>query len=346
MDNKLINDTYFKIVNNLYLKEENFLFSNISLCIALSILSSGLNDESKAEVINFLNGKIDIIKEIIKTSNYKNEGGEIKIASSIWTKYNYMINKEYIKTIKENYLCDSFSIDFSKEKEKVIDWINNSTNNFLRLTTKNYEIRDDINLLLINTIYFNNKWLNKFDKNKSYFDYFNQEKVEFIRHTVDSNYYTNDDFEIFFDYFENDNKVGYLFPKENKEISKFLDIDILKYNFEEVKLDLSLPKFKIVKDFSLKESLKKLGIKGIFNGGLDYINKELYVSDIRQTVGIEFSLEGVEAACVTSISMMRCMLEVKKNVIVKLNRPFICYIYDKNDIILFGGVINNIGGKS
>lgn len=348
MENKLINDTYFKVVKTIYKNDNNFIYSPLSLFIALSLLLEGSLESGRNEILKFLNCDLDLVRrinyEIYKDNNYKNKLGEIKISNSIWLKEK--VKKKYLSLIKKYYFSDIFSLeDYDLIEEKVINWINNKTNNFLNLTKDNYKIEKNISLLLINTVYFDNKWKTFFDEKNCYFDYFNDlEKVKYMHHTVDSIYYSNSNFEIVYDYFANGNKVGYLLPKRGK-IEDYLLVDILSYPLEDIKLDISVPIFKYFNNFDLKESLKSLGINEIFKGGLDNINPNLYVSSIRQNSGIEFSLKGVKGASVTSISIMRCMNEVKRQVKVKLNKPFIYYIFDKNDIIIFSGVINNIGGK-
>lgn len=349
MENKLINNTYFKIVKSIYKEDNNFIYSPLSLFIALSLLLEGSLESGKTEILKFLNCDLDLVRkinyELYKNNNYKNKLSEIKLSNSIWLKEK--VKEEYLNIIKEYYYSDVFSLSpFEALEEKVIEWINANTNNFLKLTKDNYQIDKNISLLLINTVYFDNKWKTFFDEKNCYYDYFNNlEKVKYMRHLVDSFYYNNNNFEIVYDYFENGNKVGYLLPKRGK-VEDYLLVDILEYPLIDIKLDISVPIFKYFNNFDLKESLKSLGIKEVFKGGLDNINPNLYVSSIRQDSGIEFSLNGVKGASVTSISIMRCMCEAKKEVIVKLNKPFIYYIFDKSDTIIFSGVINNIGGNN
>ena len=46
------------------------------------------------------------------------------------------INLDYVKRLEESYYAESFKADFSNENDKdnIIRWINNNTNDFLKLT--------------------------------------------------------------------------------------------------------------------------------------------------------------------------------------------------------------------
>ena len=89
-----------------------------------------------------------------------------------------------------------------------------------------------------------------------------------------------------------------------------------------------------------------MGIVDIFSttdANLSKISDDyLYISEITQGAGIEFSEEGVKAASYTKWGTKATAMEIPTNTIIfKLNRPFIYYISDSNGCILFMGTINN-----
>ena len=101
-------------------------------------------------------------KMCIRDSNYySNQNGRVYLANSLWLKKGLKINSEYLNFIKDNFYAQSYEIDFikRKEKDKIIKWINYYTENVLKLDRNNYQIEDNLALLLLNTIYFDNKWL-------------------------------------------------------------------------------------------------------------------------------------------------------------------------------------------
>lgn len=351
---RLINDSYFKIVGNIYKEKENMIYSPASLYMALSLLSEGSTGASYNELVDYLGvNNLEELrklnKDLYENNYYKNKNGEGKIANSIWVKNGSNINLDYVKRLEESYYAESFKADFSNENDKdnIIRWINNNTNDFLKLTKDNYTIDSSISLLLLNTIYFNNKWSEPFDKSltrkDTFYSYKNDVEVYFMKHSVESVYASSDDYEMVYDYFHNGNKICYLLPSEGKNVKDYLNVNFMEQKWERVILNITVPKFKYITKFDLNNTLESVGVKSIFKGGLDNIELGLRVSKIKQVAGIELSEEGVKAAAVTSIDGPTSVEPIDKKVNIKLNRPFIYYILDSNNTILFSGVMNNPG---
>lgn len=351
---RLINDSYFKIVDNIYKEKENMIYSPASLYMALSLLSEGSTGDSYNELVDYLGvNNLEELrklnKDLYENNYYKNKNGEGKIANSIWVKNGSNINLDYVKRLEESYYAESFKADFSNENDKdnIIRWINNNTNDFLKLTKDNYTIDSSISLLLLNTIYFNNKWSEPFDKSltrkDTFYSYKNDVEVYFMKHSVESVYASSDDYEMVYDYFHNGNKICYLLPSEGKNVKDYLNVNFMEQKWERVILNITVPKFKYITKFDLNDTLESVGVKTIFKGGLDNIELGLRVSKIKQVAGIELSEEGVKAAAVTSIEGPTSVEPIDKKVNIKLNRPFIYYILDSNNTILFSGVMNNPG---
>ena len=351
---RLINDSYFKIVDNIYKEKENMIYSPASLYMALSLLSEGSTGASYNELVDYL--EVNNLEELRKLNKdlyennyYKNKNGEGKIANSIWVKNGSNINLDYVKRLEESYYAESFKADFSNENDKdnIIRWINNNTNDFLKLTKDNYTIDSSISLLLLNTIYCNNKWSEPFDESltrkDTFYSYKNDVEVYFMKHSVESVYASSDDYEMVYDYFHNGNKICYLLPSEGKNVKDYLNVNFMEQKWERVILNITVPKFKYITKFDLNNTLESVGVKSIFKGGLDNIELGLRVSKIKQVAGIELSEEGVKAAAVTSIDGPTSVEPIDKKVNIKLNRPFIYYILDSNNTILFSGVMNNPG---
>lgn len=209
---RLINDSYFKIVGNIYKEKENMIYSPASLYMALSLLSEGSTGASYNELVDYLGvNNLEELrklnKDLYENNYYKNKNGEGKIANSIWVKNGSNINLDYVKRLEESYYAESFKADFSNENDKdnIIRWINNNTNDFLKLTKDNYTIDSSISLLLLNTIYFNNKWSEPFDKSltrkDTFYSYKNDVEVYFMKHSVESVYASSDDYEMVYDIF-------------------------------------------------------------------------------------------------------------------------------------------------
>lgn len=112
-------------------------------------------------------------------------------------------------------------------------------------------------------------------------------------------------------------------------------------------VDISLPKFKIEYETSIKDSLLALGLNTMFTDNSSFknmTNNDLLVSQIMHKTYISVDEIGTEAVAVTAISMETCGIEPeKKRKEVNLNSPFAFIIIDiENNQPIFTGKISNI----
>lgn len=275
------------------------------------------------------------------------------MANSMWLKHGYALKETFVSSLENYYYAEAYSTAFDpKSMQNIVDWINHYTNDLLGLTVEKYDIDTaDLVLMLINTVYFDNKWLYAYDKKATYEGSFygeEESQVDFMTHKIHSSYYQGSNYEVFYDYFENNNRIAYVLPDFGVSISSLLEKDIIasiaKANLRPVELTVSVPKTKYQSEYDLKKCLQNLGINNMFSSGnvtmIKGYEDRAYVSFIKQNAGIEFSEIGVKAAAVTSIGVNTESENVNEMIRI-LNRPFIYVIYDKNNIPLFIGTIYN-----
>ena len=109
---------------------------------------------------------------------------------------------------------------------------------------------------------------------------------------------------------------------------------------------LQMPKFKLEKDYKLKNHLSNMGLGSLFNPysadltGFNDLGQTLAIDDVVQKAFIEVNEEGTEAAAATSI-IMRTSMNPKQKYFV-LNRPFWFFIRDSDTgLNLFSGRVAN-----
>jgi len=116
---------------------------------------------------------------------------------------------------------------------------------------------------------------------------------------------------------------------------------------------LYMPKFSFSDEYNLIPYLESLGINTIFNPGYSNLsnmvyskgsNGNLYVSLFKQAAYIENNEEGTKAAAVTitEVGIGAALIIIPKQLIIKINRPFIFMIIDlgTKEILFIGQVIN------
>lgn len=346
-----INHFSYKLIKKIFTVQDNQLFAPLSLYMALSMLVEGTSSTTSAELENLLGQKREKLtkqlKLIYENNYYSNQNGRVYLANSLWLKKGLKINSEYLNFIKDNFYAQSYEIDFTKrkEKDKIIKWINYYTENVLKLDRNNYQIEDNLALLLLNTIYFDNKWLIAYDKEKTvedtfYLDKNNTKMVEYMNHQISTLYKKTSEYVVVMDYFENNNTITYIMP--TIPFDKLCSKDFTSFTNDLVmgEVNLSVPKFDYSKEYNLNEALKSLGVRKIFEkDSLNKIGENLSVNYIKQNVGIKLSESGAKAAAVTSIGIMKSSLVVDP-ITIKLDCPFLYLIKDANNVLLFVGILN------
>lgn len=346
-----INHFSYKLIKKIFTVQDNQLFAPLSLYMALSMLVEGTSSTTSAELENLLGQKREKLtkqlKLIYENNYYSNQNGRVYLANSLWLKKGLKINSEYLNFIKDNFYAQSYEIDFTKrkEKDKIIKWINYYTENVLKLDRNNYQIEDNLALLLLNTIYFDNKWLIAYDKEKTvedtfYLDKNNTKMVEYMNHQISTLYKKTSEYVVVMDYFENNNTITYIMP--TIPFDKLCSKDFTSFTNDLVmgEVNLSVPKFDYSKEYNLNEALKSLGVRKIFEkDSLNKIGENLSVNYIKQNVGIKLSESGAKAVAVTSIGIMKSSLVVDP-ITIKLDRPFLYLIKDANNVLLFVGILN------
>jgi len=372
-----INKTGYDVIS--YLNNEsnnkNILFSPLSLTTALTMLENGSEDETKEEILNFLNLENDgnvnetynqLINRFYKISDNENEKDRkttvINMANSFWFRnHDLKIREDYIDEIKSSYDGDIYAVDFSNKNTKTImnGWISNKTNGLLKNTIKKTNSLDIA--YLINTLYFKGQWLDEFNENntKQKDFYVNKDlkiDVAMMNSEKQRNYFESEEVQII-ELNYSDASMYVFLPKKN--INDFiknnnsLKLNELIKNMDYQKVDLSFPKFKFTNNNGLVDLLKDFGIKSAFDYKLANFDSmiesgnKVAISKVFQNTTIEVDEKGTEAAAVTVISMKESAAPVMNEaIIMNCNKPFLFIIKDRDsNTDLFSGILRNPNEK-
>ena len=346
---------------------DNIVISPFSVKVAMAMATEGAGGytlEELQDVLQIDENSKEGFKSIVEDI-YQQKDVIFNIANSIWSRKGYVFKQTYLDTLTNYYQAEARELDFSDSegsKEIINGWVERKTEG------KIDSIVDRIDpshiAFLINAIYFNADWKQQFEElltNEDEFTLQDGTKVNTsmmnMSHTI--KYLEKDEFQaIELPYGEDGRFLMRVFlPKEEKDFDTFVSelrsntLNEWNAEFQFKKVSLSLPKFKIEWEGSLKEILEKLGIKDAFGGGVaDFgemvptSNKEVYIGDVKHKTFIDVSERGTEAAAVTSVEMFTTSLPTEPEEIFEMNvnRPFFFTIEDtKNNLYLFMGTISD-----
>ena len=354
-------------------KSENWMFSPYSLKDAFSLLYHGTNGEVRDEFMNVL-GLNENVANGIREYDRKTASDNFKIANKVYIN-NLMrddLNTDVLQL--DNRLYDGLDVlKPEAEADRINQFVSNATNNKITDLVASSAITPDSAMLLINALYFNQPWdfdektvvWNEDGKNYKAFgsdDYPIENVKEVDNKSIDvlKLYYED---VTFFDNgvekpkfamtilapsidSETNNVDGYMEALTDAELNELLNFNDYKGLSDYTNVDFTVPDFEFENKFSLKDPLKKLGMKEAFNAETEGFKDlgDVYVSDVIQAAYVKCNDKGTEAAAATQIGMVsRSALvipeEKTKHVIVDDTFVFIISDLETDDILFMGRVI-------
>ncbi|NLC26122.1 MAG: serpin family protein, partial [Fastidiosipila sp.] len=169
---------------------ENANYSPLSLYYALAIAGSGAGSETAVELLDLLGTEDaatlnDQSGNLYRRLYFDNEIGKFQMANSLWLDNDFNgqpieYKDDFVKNAAENYYASSHSVDFSDPETAtaMAGWVADNTNGTLQ---PEVEIDSEQIFSIINTVYFRDQWIVRFDAKKTepgIFHLVNGEEVE------------------------------------------------------------------------------------------------------------------------------------------------------------------------
>lgn len=150
----------FKLLNDEQ-KEDNVLYSPLSLYMALQLCMEGADGATKDDLMRVLHmdgSSSDEWQALYQTMNENQE--HLQIASSIWVN-NHKLLPSYEEMAKR-YQTDIFYEDFTKVdiNSQISDWIREHTN---QLPLNVIPVNSQSVVSMFHTVYVQNQWMNPFE---------------------------------------------------------------------------------------------------------------------------------------------------------------------------------------
>ncbi len=363
-DNKTFND---KLNTNIS-KERNYVYSPLSIKLALTLAANGAEGETRKEILSAINYTgIEDINELAKELIEKYSQTEhltLQIANSIWInkdKTNQNFSYDYKTKVKNIFDAEARITDNKNAVNEINSWVKDKTKDKIESVISS----SDFWAMLVNTVYFKGLWEDDFSeyltKPDTFYNYDGtQSKIDFMNKRDWLSYAKDSETEaVRLDFKKHFDKIDMFGNYQGYDVYDDLDISmyfilsdktdieaellrlIESQSFKSQYTDLSLPKFKVEYETKLNEILLSLGIKKAFSQDAEFEKMfdkgSMFISDTIHKTYLSVDELGCEAAAVTTMAMAGSSLPPEP-VKVDFNRPFYFVLRDNtNGEILFTG---------
>ena len=354
-------DLYHKLAT----KEGNLFLSPASISTALAMTYAGARGETANEMAKTLHFTLDEPKlhpalgDILFDLNAqgKSQGNKLSVANALWAQKGQAFQPEFVKLNKDNYGAGLNEVDFQKATEQarqtINAWVAKQTQDKIKDLLAEGFLTPQTRLVLTNAIYFKGKWDNKFMKEATRdapFQMNAKDKVNvpLMTQTEKFNYFDGGTFQALqLPYEGKDLSMVILLPQkvdglaalEKSLTAEQLTTWLGKLHKKEV--IVSLPRFQLTSEFSLKETLSQLGMPLAFSPKADFSGidgeKDLYLSAVVHKAFVDVNEEGTEAAAATAVGI-KALAAPASPPIFRADHPFVFLIRDeRTGSILFLG---------
>ena len=337
--------------------------SPMSVTYLMAMLANGAEASTREEIMDAIGAKdfdIDDMNAfyayLIRRAKTADKQTTLNIANYIALNKEFKLKKKFASTIADSYQGAVESLDFTNPEstKRINGWCSEHTNNMIPTIID--QVEPSAVAYILNAIYFNGTWTDKFDKNNTKKEQFNGYTRDIMyvdmMHRNAKYYYTSNDVysAVTLPYGSGAYSMTVILPNEGKfitDLTKNLNADTiasLRRNMEECLVDLKLPRFTTEMKLPLKGIVAKLGAPSMFDATRadfsSFANGNVYVSEMLQKAKIEVSEEGTKAAAVTMgmVKLTSMRPQEPRRVDFHCDRPFVYMIQDNyTGAILFMG---------
>ncbi len=346
---------------------QNLFFSPHSISIALAMTYAGARGTTATEMASALHftlpqeklhnafNALDLALASRGQDAKAADGNpfRLRVTNSIWGLNGMPFEKPFLDTIAVNYGAGIRLTEFVKAPEEsrgaINGWVEKQTEERIKELLVKGSITDLTRMVLVNAVYFNAAWATPFQleatKDGTFHGASGDVTAKFMAQTAEYAFARGEGFE------------AVTLPYDGQELDLVAivpnagTIDAFESTLDGKKLasitssmtsglvELQLPKFKIEgKSFSLKDSLKTLGMKAAFEDGpADFSGivspsvEKLHVDNVYHQAFVAVDENGTEAAAATAVVInAKSSAGPTEKTTITIDRPFLFAIKDRS----------------
>ena len=364
----ILSDAQHEMVNNnnsfafsLYNKTMGMnsrVVSPLSVTYLMSMLANGADGETQQQILATLGWAGEGIQQpslqdindysrmLIEKTARLDKAVTVEIANYVAVNKEFKLNSKFQKSVERDYKAGVESLNFTSPStlKRINDWCNDRTHGMIPSIIN--ELDPDAVSYLMNAIYFNGTWKDKFSKEETKQEMFRgyTRDIQYVdmMHRHGEYFYADGDgySAVSIPYGNGAFRMTVILPTEGsflRDVMASMDggkFQALQRSMEKCNVDLKIPRFTTEEDLPLNDIISALGAPLIFSSQADFsqfARGDFYVSKMFQKAKIEVSEEGTKAAAVTAAIMMMSAMrpEKKRNVVFHADSPF-AYIISEN----------------
>jgi serpin B len=351
----------------------NLFFSPESISTALAMTYAGARGDTASEMEKTLHFTLPpdrlhpAMGALLSDLNAAHDGYQLRVADALWAQQGYTFLDDFLRLTKSAYGAGFNQVDFTNAAEAarltINHWVEKKTENKIVNLLQPGVLNPATRLVLTNAIYFKGDWQTPFKKSWTEDDDFHLSPAQSVKaplmHRSDS-----------FNYFNGGTFQALEIPYKSGELSMivFLPNDIsglpaleqslTASNMQQwlsqlqpvSKVILTLPKFKMTRQFELQQTLGAMGMPQAFGARADFSGmtggRDLFISAVIHKAFVDVNEEGTEAAAATAVMMMEMAMQSRTPlpppIVFRADHPFVFLIRDnRSGGILFMGRVTD-----
>ena len=349
----------YRAINEADSKSSN-ITSPLSVTYVLGMLNDGAAGQTAKELTQVLgfgdNNKQAVneyCKSLIEQAPVADPSVILQIANIVAANENLTLKDAFCKDMKDYYSAEVASLDFSKASsvDYLNSWCKEKSGGMIPSIIESLSPQDL--LVLMNAVYFNATWTEKFDAKDTKQEAFtmadgSKATLPMMHRKAEILYCESDLFTAINLPFGSGDRwnMRILLPAEGKTTSDVingLNSDSWSKAFwQRAQVDIKVPRFTTKSDITLNGMVAKLGAPSMFNPDVADFSlisknrKDLFVSLLKQKAAIEVTEEGTKTAAVTVAMMCGAniyMIPDKGN--FHADRPFVYIIQEASSGAIF-----------
>lgn len=351
---------------------ETMCFSPLSVQTALAMVAEGTEGKTRKEILDFLGGEsmssVDMVSycnKYLSGMPALNLNAKMKICNAIvFNSDNCTVNPGYERTMEKSFFAPCVERSFSnpqKVLDLVNDWVSESTEGKIPYILD--QVRESDLAYILSTLYFRGAFVyNGFSPRDTQDDIFHTDQGDDLTVKMMNKdgwyckYFDEEGYQSVSLAFEGGSyELQLILPDEGSSVQETIGRLAQschtfagdEHDYHSV--NVSLPTFEVNDARRMEDSLKQLGLTGMFSNGSE-INM-LNVKDgsphafqkVQHNTSFRLIEEGIEGAAVTvvgEISWLNMGGKTYPAIDMKFNRPFIFLLSEtgNTNMVLFAGV--------